>query len=153
MSNAREIFKISKTEFCLLHLNIQSVRTSIDELEDLLQNQFPAQVVSLNEHWLTSSELDFYVPKGYKIGSSFCRLGGYGGSLILIKENISFEIVNVSRFALEKDFEICAIKLKQSNIIIISIYSSKPNNTNFVDILETYLDSLIKSKCKFFYFK
>lgn len=137
----------------LFHLNIQSIRTSFNELEIFLSEN-PVNIFSINEHWLTTSELSMYTPKGYHIGASYCRSEnnslGYGGSLLLVRDDTPFKIFDVANFTVDVDFEACAVKLLQLNLVIISVYTARTDNVNFVLKLEFLLEFLVNNQCNFF---
>lgn len=57
-------------------------------------------VICLNEHWLHSCETLFYVSVDFVLAAAYCREGSFkvGGSAIYVKENVSFEILNLLNF-------------------------------------------------------
>lgn len=96
---------------------------------NLLLHDLDCNVITLNEHWLFSSESLLYVPCGFTLASIFCRNPPLrnGGCSIYVKSTTNFTIVDVKKFCLNSIFEISAILLVKSNIVIATIYRT-PNS-------------------------
>lgn len=60
------------------------------------------------------------------------------------------EKFNVENHAIESDFEVCAVKLLPSKVVIVSVYCAESYNLSSVTALEKMLDSLVNSNYKFF---
>ena len=71
------------------------------------------------------------------------RMHKCGGVCIFIQENIHYTNINMDRYSIEKDIEICAVKLHISSrtIVIITVYRSPTGNIAcFLDNLEAALN-------------
>lgn len=130
----------------MYHLNVQSLRNKLDELE-LWLNKFPYDVITINEHWLTLEETSLYVPIGYLHASSYCRQYPYirGGTCIFVKNNIEYEVVDMSKFSLVKVFEVSTIFLPKINTIIATVYHTPDADVDhFLQLLGGFLKFICK---------
>ena len=79
------------SHFSCLHINIQSLRQKLNQL-DLLLNDASVHLLCLNEHWLNINEVELYVPVNYKLISYYCRPNSnYGGVSIFMRRDLSIK--------------------------------------------------------------
>jgi exonuclease III len=81
----------------------------------------------------------------YSIGGQFYRtIHAQGGVVVYIHNNLYSTAINLSKYCIEKDIEICAVRLEvqYSVFCIITIYRSPSGN--FKSFLET-LDAVLQS--------
>ena len=87
-SNTTHFVTVNRPTF-LLHINIQSIKNKLNELQYWLE-EMNCSILCINEHWLKVSNLNLFVPFGYTLAASYCRTTvEHGGVLIYIKENIN----------------------------------------------------------------
>ena len=130
----------------LLHINIQSMRNKISELEAYLAAKEPnIDVICVSEHWLQESEIQYIKVGEFTVASHFARTEfTHGGTLILLNKSLeSYPLLNLNKFSIEKHCEIAAAKIKNLNITILTIYRSPIGDFNvFIDTLEKLLISV-----------
>ena len=138
-------------EFKVLHLNCQSVRNIIDELDILLDCDASfkdVDLISLTEHWLRSEELPMVHVDNYVCTSAFCRTNlEHGGVLTLVHQNLRHKVkTNTTYLNEEKAFEHTVIEVNKggSKFIIVTLYRTpdSPLETFFkkLDILLSKLE-------------
>lgn len=113
-------------ENCLsvMHLNINGIKNKIENLE-LLLDQFPMDVVSINEHGLNDLFVHSFCLLDYNLASYYARdHNKKGGVMLFTKHHIKYTDVTLSDISISFHFEYCAIKLIRENITILSIYRS-----------------------------
>nr|CAI5829164.1 unnamed protein product [Callosobruchus analis] len=95
--NNQNLDKIS-----VLHLNIQSLRSKVSEIEIIL-NENSIDCLCVNEHWLYGDEFSVLKLSGYCTASDFCRsLKAHGGELHyevsgILLTNVATQIITVYR--------------------------------------------------------
>jgi exonuclease III len=126
---------------------MQSVGNKIHLLEDFTEANQDIQIICLSETWLNKEKLRLFNIPGFQIASYFCRetcreaVGG--GVCILTKENVEIKLrMDIEQLALENIFEVCAIEIRQNNMLIINVYW--PNTKNNKDIILTNLENLLR---------
>ena len=63
---------VSDSYFSIFHLNVQSIRNKVDEVEVVLHNiEESYDVLCFTEHWLTNYELDLLKLGSFKIASAY----------------------------------------------------------------------------------
>lgn len=137
----------------ILHLNVQSIRNKLDELNMFL-SVLPVQILCLNEHWLHQSEINLYVPSNYILIDIFCRnVRNYGGVAIYLRRNFdtSFNTLDLSQICKPLIFEVVGVRFNRLKLILISLYRS-PNTSidNFIDGLDdlyNFLETFPRYKC------
>ena len=72
----------SPNNVSILHLNVQSLRNKLSEIEILL-NELSFQFVCMNEQWLHPYEIDLYTPNNYTLLTYFCRDKSIGGDVAI----------------------------------------------------------------------
>lgn len=138
-------------EVALLHINVQSLRNKLGQLEVVLKSKH-TDIVCVNEHWLQEDEVSFYVPENFLLASYYCRSPPltHGGSSIFVKTNIRFEKINLANYCTNSTCEAAAVTLPEFNLIIISIYRT-PNSDvkDFFQNIEKLLQFILNYKnCK-----
>lgn len=84
-NNQENIPTCRKNDFLLLHINIQSLKSKLNELQFWLE-EMNCTVLCVNEHWLRGSNIDMFVPFGFDLATSYCRISTIrGGSSIYVK--------------------------------------------------------------------
>jgi len=82
----------------------------------------------------------------YTLGASFCRTPyAKGGVCSYMHKSLNFENIDLETYCIEKDFEVCALKLNLNFIqaCIITIYRAPTGNFNlFVNELDMLLRKL-----------
>lgn len=127
----------------ILHLNAQSIREIISDLEVLFY-EGSYDIIGINEHWLKSEELNLVNIEGYRVVSSFCRSEmAHGGVCILVREALKCCPFNVSFCTTESHFEAAGAFLADCNTYIFSIYRTPSSSYNeSVSRLSLLLDKL-----------
>ena len=126
----------------MFHQNVRGLLHKSEELVSFLSPDFP-QVLSLTEHHLKHSEIDFMCMDQYKLGAKFCRESlKNGGVSVFVHDTLQCTNINLAVFCKEQDIEACAVRINLSSltICIISIYRSPTGN--FLHSLHT-LDSIL----------
>ncbi|XP_046675445.1 uncharacterized protein LOC124364198 [Homalodisca vitripennis] len=133
----------------LLHYNVQGLLsfTKLTELQ-MFVNKFPIKVISLNEHWLNSSQLsNLNTFECFVLASHYIRVSSTrGGSCILVKKGTQFIERNDLIVSLKEDFvfESCCIAIPNESQLVISIYhnTNKSNVDGFLIKLEKLFKAL-----------
>jgi hypothetical protein len=107
------------------HLNVQCLRTKLESLEIFIEDE-QLDILSVSEHWLEKEEVQYYLNVGKLVlASSYCRDSmKNGGSALYINKCLSFDVVDVERFCVQRSCEIVAIHLSEYDLIIVSVYRS-----------------------------
>lgn len=128
----------------VLHLNIQSIRNKVHELEAFLSdNKCRFDVLCFSEHFMSKYEIHNLTIENYNVVTSYCRSNSiHGGVTILSKENgynfIPCEIIN--SLSIEVQCEIIAAECPEINLVIVTVYRSPLGDfeiflTNFNTVL------------------
>lgn len=145
-----DIHKITFTDsksLKILYLNSRSINNKIEDLAYIIKTaKTDIHVISITEHWLNEADSSTFVFENYQAICSCRPNKNGGGSLILVRDNISYEIIK--RYSTNEN-SITSIKLKMSsneNWIITSIYRP-PNHSIqhiniFIDELNTHLNEI-----------
>jgi len=104
----------------------------------------------LTEHWLNIANLKILLLKGFVLASHFSRKKHiHGGVCVYVKEGIEFISIDLSKFCVEFDFEIAAVKLTKHDIILCSVYRSPIGNMQkFISTFDEVLTFLNAHNCK-----
>jgi hypothetical protein len=107
------------------HQNTRSLKCKKDELLIFVIEECNSpDIVCISEHHMDGSELLNFSMLGYKMAAGFsCKIHKNGGVCILVKDNISYESVDLHCLCKENIFEACAIII-QTNTIRVCIYAS-----------------------------
>ena len=131
--------------FKIFHQNVRSLRGKHQELLSHLFLNLP-HVLCLTEHHLKALELQTITLDQYTIGAHFCRTSyAQGGVVIYTHNSLHSSPINLSKYCVEKDIEICAVKLEvQSSVFcIIAVYRSPSGNFNcFLETIDAVLQSV-----------
>jgi hypothetical protein len=126
-----EICKSAGYSLTMFHVNIRSLRYKLQELEIVL-DELKCNIISINEHWLMESELELYIPDGYKLLTYYCRPdSGYGGVAVYVSHSLETVALNISQFCETRQFEAAALKLTQLNVIFVSVYRTPDSDLSF----------------------
>lgn len=124
----------------LLHINIQSLNNKILELE-LVSHNSDISFICLNEHWLTTNEIDNVIVDNYYLVSKYCRpTRKHGGVCIFARHDIECTPINLDYLNNEINFEIAGLRSK--DFYIFTIYRSPLGDFDvFLDSLTQLLDN------------
>jgi len=137
--------KHTENTFTAFHQNIYGLPNKKEELlNSLTRNSL--QIICITEHHLIDKELEGITLHTYTLGAKFHRrIHQWGGVCIFIQNNIHYTNINMDRYSIEKDIEICAVKLYilSCTIIIITVYRSPTCNiAYFLNNLEAALKQI-----------
>ncbi|KAG8281853.1 hypothetical protein J6590_049917 [Homalodisca vitripennis] len=114
-----------------------------DCVVEKLTPKYPDQYSSFKE------ELNFYVPSGYKLITSFTRsFMKHGGVSIYVATNFTFDFlcINVKELCEEQQFEAVAVAFPDLNLIVVAVYRAPNSDINiFTDKLEKCILFINKS--------
>ena len=97
-----------------------------------------------SEHHLSQSQVDFINIENYSLAAKCCRRKLWrGGVSIFIQSHLQFTTLNLDKYCVDQDIEVCALQLDStfSNICIIVTYRSPAGNFN---IFVTQLDKILQ---------
>jgi len=101
-------------------------------LVEVFASDSNSEVVFITEHWLLDSEIKTVKIKNFRLGSSFSRSSAHrGGSAVFIHEKASSSwsyIPSINNLALDNVFEISAVLLDDSKILLVCIYRIPDKN-------------------------
>jgi len=128
----------------LVNVNVQSLHNKLNKLQYILSTNTDFHFLTISEHWMTESECKAFCIPGYKVAASYCRSEfGHGGVLILAKDHIHIEQLDIARYSVEKSIELCAVLAPQMKSIIIAVYRSPSGNTEvFLNNLNEMLNEI-----------
>ena len=140
-------FKLIQTKhnsLNVLHQNIRGLQHKIDELTCMLHSHdLSPHIICLTEHYLVEPKLLMIKPENYYLASNFSRqLNTGGGVCIYCKLDLTCNVVDISKYCIEKVIEACAIQMKTGNMtfIFLCIYRSPSGNIQvFINQLEIIL--------------
>jgi exonuclease III len=139
---------LSNKPFAIFHQNIAGALNKVEELEtailELRADKTDIDVICLSETFIKKGEEQFLFLQNFKLASSYTRENKRGGSCILIRNNLDFEeLTSIRHLTTEKVFEVCGIKIKSINIIIVCLYRTPDSNVEtFLHLLEELLTIL-----------
>lgn len=74
--------------FTVMHINIQSIKNKLDELEVFLM-EHNVDIACITESWCRPDETDCIKVAGYSVVANFCRSSRiHGGCLILARDAV-----------------------------------------------------------------
>jgi len=133
-----------------MNLNAQGLRQpdKLAHFEQFIQDlkNFP-DIIFVTEHWIDRKSIKAFKVQGYKLIASFGRPKGWGGSLILINENLKCTHSKIKLKPIELLFECCGSKLKINNttLNLISIYRpSNPESNSKIDEFLTEFENMLE---------
>ena len=107
----------------------------------------------LSEHYLTDHNLLMIKPNNYYLASRFsCQSYSEGCVCLYIKSNWECNMIDLSQYCVEKVTDVCAVKIKIGNHLIILLCINRSPRGNFCEIavqLNLILKYLHKQKLKF----
>jgi hypothetical protein len=128
-----------KDVISIFHLNTQSLKAKIGELE-ILFNDIPFHFLCFNEHWCNFTDIHMYVPNNYELIDSFCRMkNNYGGVSIYKRSDLLYKhvVLDLRTVAESSNFEAVGVRFTDLKLILISIYRAPDTNMDiFIDKLE-----------------
>ena len=118
-----------------MFVNVQSVTNKIGILDDLFRH-YGVNVACLSETWLRRSDAESLIIGDMLVASHFSRsVNTHGGSLILLRPNTNYTIVNeINNCSVEMHCEFAATFLRDMKLILISVY--RPPSGNFYVFLD-----------------
>jgi hypothetical protein len=129
--------------FKIFHQNIRGIKTKVIELLNSFSSDYP-QIICVTEHHLKDFELTKLPIEHYKLRSKYCRKNyKNGGVCIFAQESLEFSPISLDKYCVEKDIEICALKVLNApiHITILAMYRAPSGNFNiFFKNLETILN-------------
>jgi hypothetical protein len=132
----------------LLHQNLQGFCNKTDEFLYSLSSNSP-QVICITEHHSKMEKLVNVNFGYYTLGAFFCRQTyKHRGVCILVPKKIQYFTIDLDKFNMEKDFEVCALKLNflSNSFTIICLDRSPTGNFScFIDQLESLLNKIYKT--------
>lgn len=129
------------------HQNIRSLNKKKDEISIMLQEiKEKPHLICLSEHHIRKEEsLDFILPD-YKLANIYCReINLKGGVCILVRNDMTYQSIDLTNLCKEKTFEISAVKLNTgySKVIVCCVNRSPSETPNdFLKHLEKTLKLL-----------
>uniref|UniRef100_A0A1B6KTQ2 Endonuclease/exonuclease/phosphatase domain-containing protein n=1 Tax=Graphocephala atropunctata TaxID=36148 RepID=A0A1B6KTQ2_9HEMI len=132
--------------FNVMVMNFQSIQNKINELSIVLED-LGCNIALISEHWLCEDEVQLYVPLNFKVASAFCRDGGYGGSSILVSQNLKFVKIDISEYVQVRILEGTCIYLVNNNVAVVSVYRTPGSDVNrFFIALDSLLNFISNKK-------
>lgn len=131
--------------FTLMFLNVNGlVPYKVDLLSGFLEQHGPS-VLCIAEHFLRGEEICALRLDGYLLASHYCRLNfRRGGVAVFIRPDISYRVVPVHSFCVEKHAEFAAVYLDAMDLLLIVVYRSGAirDTEVFMRQLELLLDNV-----------
>lgn len=95
-------------------------------------------MLCLSEHWLSVCEVEYCHLYGYSITTSYLKPNQkHGGVLIHASKNHQSNVLDISLICKERDFEACAIEIKELKLVIVALCLAPDGNVAvFLDSLE-----------------
>jgi exonuclease III len=142
-------FKNIITEALQIYLqNIQGLRWKSSEVLNFLYRNLP-HILCFTDRQLNQHDKELIQIDNYTSGASFCRNSfKLSGICIFVDKNLNFINIDLWKFSLDQDIEVCAVKLSDSshNICILSIYRAPFRNfVHFLNKLKMILNLLYNS--------
>lgn len=146
-NNLDRVPRLNEPKFKLLFVNLQGQKNKTESLE-VIQATENYTVICTAEHWLTTDEIDLWVPEGLILANKYCRKQHiHGGVSIFVAEDTNFKCLDLSKHIIEIDFEVTGIELIDFNTIVISLYRSPQGRTDtFLQSLDCLLKYLVGYK-------
>ena len=106
----------------LAHLNVNSLRNKVDQLEVFLESEEP-NIMCFSEHHLKEQERGTIFFENYYEGSAYCRQQKTrGGTVIYVDKKNRSEELRVADLIEEGSIEMCAVKLIDVKITVACVY-------------------------------
>lgn len=130
---------MSRSELGIAHINIQSISTSYNGLQQLVATE-KFDFLALTEHWQCQDQLPNYTLPGYRQLSNFCRPIYMHGGCVLYGHNSIDNCTtryDINSLAIEYVFECCSVQCTfggNFKLNIVCIYRSGEPNRGNLDI-------------------
>lgn len=115
-------------------------------MDHFLNNGGDYDVACITEHWLTDKTQHKIVIPNYDVASCICRASSiHGGSLILLRSHTKSKPIDyINQLSIERQVEMAAVKLYESDLAIISLYRPPLGDVNiFLEQIDLALNFLI----------
>jgi hypothetical protein len=139
-----------QTSFVIYHQNIRSIRNKKELaifLNDVCNNP---DILCISEHHLSVSELSIFSVTKYKIATGFSRtVCKNGGVCILVKDNISYQKLDLNNFSMDTVLEVCGVKIIINNrkLCVSCLYRAPDGDINqFIEQFDFTLSYLVNLK-------
>lgn len=134
----------------VLHQNIDGLINKADLLtvclDDMDEIGKRIDILCFTEHNMILDDISLLRIPGFTIAAYYTRNSRDGGSCILVRHGLKFEIVgHIVKFNVPNVFECCAIELNEHKIVILCVYrvpKSKDATRNFQLFLNNLDDVL-----------
>lgn len=144
---------MKKKDIKVFHQNVQSLPSSINELEVFLHTRCTdTDILCISEHWMKKEEIEKSFINNFSLKETFSRISYSHGGVAIYTSNHWSQMSNprpdITKHSIEKDIEIAGIELEtgtktHENTIIIVLYRSPVGNLNtFETKLETILHNI-----------
>lgn len=120
----------------------------VDEINE--QHNIDLDVLCITEHFISAGQEDLLSIPNFNLAACYSRPKNRGGACILVRNGITYNEINVTKFCVESVFECCAIELKQYDISLVCLYRV-PNFKRlnlFYEILEQFLSKICNTRNK-----
>lgn len=135
----------------LVHQNIRGLLSKIDCVEVFIDSENP-DIICLTEHYLKSAEFDILKLAGFHSITAYCRSHTKGGGVcILMKENITYQRIDVAEFSEENICELAAAVIDPEGVNILTIAGYRPpgnRSDQFYRLLSGCLDKYVRANRK-----
>jgi exonuclease III len=129
--------------------NLRGLHNKTNEILCHFSSETP-HFLFFTEHHLSETEIQTIHVDNYTLGACYCRNQiRMGGVCIFVKNVINYSSLNLETYCVEKDIEVCAIKVNISGrkFYMIAIYRSPSGSfLKFMDHLELILKLLYNPK-------
>jgi hypothetical protein len=116
-----DMLQKSRSSFSLFHQNIRGLGDKCEELYcSLITSKINPNIIYITEHYTPEQNLSTIYLEGYTLAANFSRSSSKGGgSCVYVRNDIVFNIINVTQYGIEKISEPCAIKIDCGNMILL----------------------------------
>lgn len=134
----------------ILHANVQSIHNKYQEIEHLLHD-CKCDVLCLSETWGKDHKVQAMNIENFELASYYNRkLFEHGGTAIFVRNSLDYKIRNdINKISFEMNFELTAIELKPSKIVVVAVYRPDKDLPLFFDLLTKLLQSLCREEKQF----
>lgn len=129
---------------------LTSTKISMIESDFALLN---IKILCLAEVWFNSDSYNTFYFTNYQLAAHFYRRNRLrGGVGIWLRRNLNFETLNLEKFCIELDVEVCGVmcEIGSHELIVLCCYRSPDGNFDiFLNVLNDVLHSLYKKNTYF----
>jgi len=142
--------KQKNNNLTILNANVQCIHNKINRINLILQNLNP-DVVCISEHWASEENIETIHISNYEMRAHFCRKQYiHGGVAILTKQTMLSKPIKVDKYSIEKEVEICGIRLPELHSIVVAVYRSPQGSEElFLENVNKVLEKLTKTYKKY----